>query len=264
MLYGGKLYVSAWLAAVNNRGPRGAVFQCDPEPGAGDCTRLQTPEDSGDSNYDDFGEGISLGDVTGDGNPELLVAAQGAGKGKNQAPARIFAYGLSGGEFDLGNIPFELSDASGYLHAAPLDGISYDEVFAISFNDGSGKVFANGSTTPFELDLVDGLTNEYGTNSDLGSLAGGETVVLVGGPGDPDGCSGNQNNGFAYLYVFDDPGNPLTPTTATAQSPTSDGADYGWDVSATGTNLVLISERDATVDGTEGAGQIHVYEYQRP
>ena len=40
VVHNGNLYISAWLASVQDRGPRGAVFLCDPS--TGDCSRQGT------------------------------------------------------------------------------------------------------------------------------------------------------------------------------------------------------------------------------
>ena len=267
------LYLPARGSTVESRGPRGAVFVCDltanPIPPSVNCNPLATPQDFGVSDYDVFGIGIVLGDVTGDSNPEFLVSANGAGKGKNSGPDRIFVYGSGEDGFDLSVPTHTLTGAAGPLFAFDVTGGVFDEVFAVQFGaDPPGKMFADPSFSrdfgddPEDLVLEQdsNLLHEYGTNSSAGTLADGTPILLVSGPGDPEGCNGGVNNGFAYFYVFDQ----FPATLSTAQSPTSNGADFGWEVAATGTDLVLVSERAATLGEQaeeDRAGKIHVYQY---
>ena len=255
ILRDGLLYVAASQADVNG-GPRGAVFVCDLNgvagPGDVSCVRQSTP----DGSYDTFGRGMTL---AYDGSPKLLIAAAGAGKGKKRTPDRIFVYGHDGAQFDF-SAPERTMSPGAKLAAFDYRGATTrDEVFSLEFG-GPGVEFIDAREPASELPFDSNLQQQYATTISAGSLGGSKSVLLVNGPGEPDNCSGGVNDGYVYLYVFDSLAQtgPSADPPETLQSPTSDGADFGWDVAVTSTPLVLVGERRANGD----QGRVHIYSYQ--
>ena len=221
---------------------------------------LTDPENLSSTN---FGAGVAVADVTGDGITDVVVgASSGAG-----GAGRVWVF--PGPNFSS---PFSLTGSKGmelgyraaignFTEAA--GGVS--DIFSVtglSSASAEGVVFAGPISSSSLVDITlapaAGLsTTGFGTNIAAGDIDGdGRADALIADPNSgPAGCN-NANPGIAYLYLSGQGFPTLTIMPPTASS----GTQFGWDVSAvSGTKLFLIGAKAWNVGSVQSAGQVFVY-----
>lgn len=231
-----------------------------------------------------YGGDVAVGDVTGDGLADVMVAAPHWKVGDAAEAGAVFLHVATGGPGVLASTPVILSGPSpatfdhfaSRVAVANLDGDPSGQVDALALDhwDSSeitgdvfvGPLLASGQTTSPSLRIAPrpGLTTGWGTRGaaladfDANSL----TDIVVGAPNAPDaGC-----NSIGIAYVFLAQGTPATGTTGwvrlSIQPPTTDGdySAFGWSAAtAAGSPLIVIGERDRDLGGGVHAGQVYIY-----
>jgi hypothetical protein len=228
-----------------------------------------------------YGVDVTVGDVTGDGFADVLVAAPRWSVGSTAEAGAIFIHAATGDAGVLASTPVIISspsphradhfanrvevanldgDPSGQLDALALDGWDSPEV---SGDVASAPLLATGQTTvpTLRLGTRPGLALGWGTRgaalSDLDT--NGLTDIVVGAPNAPD--SGCLNIGIAYVYLAQ--GTPAGGTTGWAQysiqPPDTARHNFGWaTAAASGSPLLFVSETGRVIDGV-AAGQVYIY-----
>jgi hypothetical protein len=231
-----------------------------------------------------YGVDVAVGDVTGDGRGDVLVAAPRWKVGDASEAGAVFLHAATGGPDVVAAVPIVLSGPSptsrdhfgNRVDVANLDGDTSGQLDALSLDfwdsaDITGDTFvgpllAAGQPTSPPLGIAPrvGLTKGWGTRgAALGDLDGNGLIdIVVGAPNAPD--SNCLNIGIAYVYLAQ--GTPATGTTGWArhsiQPPVADvdfGA-FGWSTAAVdGTRLLLVGEPGRNIEAISGAGQVYIY-----
>jgi hypothetical protein len=210
-------------------------------------------------NLGDFGHSVAIGDVTGDGVPDLVVGA-----GSN-----VFVF------------PSPLASATNFtLTTGSGDGIGWgvgtgaissstaQDVIAINGTWGtptnprvmvfSGPITGDRTGTSFDFLPNPAYTGGWGTHWDVGDMTGdGRLEVLVGAPN-----STSTICGTASLFQSNT-SNPSQPTLTMFEAPTT-GGGFSYSVGIApylpgGASLLLVGANGRDVGSTTAAGQVFVY-----
>jgi hypothetical protein len=228
---------------------------------------------------DEFGGPMAIGDVTGDGAPDLVVAASSATVGGASGAGMIFVYpspltsasyhGLTTGIND-DNLGFQLgwgalssSTATDVVATGRWPGSTTDNPRVLIF---SGPITGERSASSFDFLPYAGLAAGYATRLDVGDLTGdGRAEVIVGAPNAVNSTSCTADVGAAHLYLSN-PSNPAQPALTVFQASDLDAGygGFGFGVavvpySSGNPSLLLIGERSREVGGVQNAGQVYVY-----
>lgn len=208
---------------------------------------------------DSFGFSIGLGDVDGDGVPDVIV------------PRITDAYVFSGA---TGRVLFTLTppDKDTYLFfssvaVGDVDGDGQPEIVLGSgfTNCGAGRVYVfSGRTGQFRFSLDSptfngqcGTVAEFGQSVALTKAANGPGLdIIVGAPAETVG--GNYAAG--RVYVFSGSTHQLV-RTLTAPDP-EPGAAFGFTVRVDGRGhraILAVAAMNATVNGVPNAGRVYVF-----
>jgi hypothetical protein len=232
-----------------------------------------------------YGTYIEVGDLTGDGLADVIVAAPHWKVGDAAEAGAVFLHIATGGPGVLASTPVILTGPSpapfdhfaGRVAVGNLDGDPSGQVDALALDawDSSeitgdvfvGPLLASGQTTSPSLRVAPrpGLTTGWGNRgAAVNDIDGnGLTDIVVGAPNAPEagGC-----NSIGIVYVFLAQGSPATGATGwvrhSIQPPTTDGdySAFGWSAAtAAGSPLIVIGERDRDLGGGVHAGQVYVY-----
>lgn len=230
---------------------------------------IATVDDPLLSDVDQFGSSVAIGDVTGDGVPDLVVGSQGntVGSAAEAGVIQVFSspltstfhYTLSAG-IAGDNLGFQVSTgtltSSGVTDVIATTGWRKSTVSprALVF---SGPITGNRTASSFDFLPFSGLAGGWATHFDTGDMTGsGRVGVLVGAPN--SSCTGT-----AHLYLSN-PLNPSQPTLEVFQPPTTDGILFGFGVAvapftAGNPPLLLVGSNGWPLGGVTGAGQVFVY-----
>jgi hypothetical protein len=208
----------------------------------------------GNASNDDAGHDVApAGDVNGDGEQDVLVAApRNNSKGPNSGEVYLFYGPVSEGEIDVSEADVTLTGASGDHAGLSIaaddvdgDGLS-DVVVGAPYNDTGGTnagavyVVRGSSSLTAEVHLPSEADATYNGENDFDLLGfsvatvgdEGSDSVLAGAPGDD---TGGQNAGAAYLVRDENSGESAVGTAADVTYTGAGEADRaGWSVSAAG------------------------------
>lgn len=257
-----------------NRGAPGVVYVYGFN-GSGFDLKM-TVNDPLNNDIDLFGQSVAIGDVDGDGAPDLIVGAQQTTVGGASAAGTVFVFpspltstfnytltdGISGD-----NLGFQVS--SGMLSSSTATDViattgwrkSTTNPRALIF---SGPITGNRTASSFDFLPYPGLAGGWATHIDTGDMTGdGRVEVLVGAPNAANSGCNNTSVGAAHLYLSN-PSNPAQPTLGIFQPPIADGEGFGFGVglapfSPGNPGLLLVGANGATVGGVSAAGQVYVY-----
>ena len=252
------------------------VFKYDNNGG---FTAIRTLADPGNKTDDQFGQGVAIGDVSGDSSPDVIVSAPFADIAgvKDAGAAYVYAgpvatwpaspsfYTLTanvsadaiGHSVGTGRISGTLAGRSVIVSTGWSSG---ENIRAAIFGPPQGA--ANAST--FDLFPVSFNMGQGWTTTEIKAIdlnGDGSDDVLIGAPNATQNSSCNSP-GAAYLFLSD-PNNPgAQPTRYMLQAPVPDAdfAAYGWSMGAVpGSRLVLVGEHGRNLGGVTDAGQVYVY-----
>jgi len=206
-----------------------------------------------------FGFSVAIGDVDGDGAPDLIA---GGGSVVYVFPSPLsstFSYSLTAVVNQVAAGHFSSATATDVIAALSSGAVA---VFA-------GPINSNRTSPTFTFPAYSGLsTTGWATGFDAADIDNdglGGIDTLVGVPNANNSNSCNVNVGAAELY-FSNPSNPSQPTLYVFQPPVlnSNTGLFGWGVGtvpATAGNppLLLVGETGHTLGGVGGAGQVYVY-----
>ena len=206
-----------------------------------------------------FGFSVAIGDVTGDGAPDLIVVGPGAVYVFPSPLSSTFSYDLTAGANQVATGNFSSATATDVVAALSSGAVA---VFA-------GPITSNRTSPTFTFPAYSGLsTTGWATGFDAADIDGdalGGVDTLVGVPNANNSTSCKVNVGAAELY-FSNPSNPSQPTLYVFQPPVLDSNTslFGWGVGtvpATAGNppLLLVGETGHTLGGVGNAGQAYVY-----
>lgn len=235
---------------------------------------------------DYLGNTVEIGDVTGDGQADIVVGASLRASSGLDGAGTIWVYP---GPYSTATVPLELlpapSEAEANAHLGRRFGLG--DLFgggaleiAAATNWGvdaeiRGEVFSATTTSPiyplagytFKPPSQPGLGQGWGRKSvlvtDIDAVAGAAEVV-VGAPHAllAEGC--NTPN-VGAVYVYRQTGNQFNPWAIDALRPPTIGGVFGWSVAAGRTGslrLLIVSDRLRTTNGLANAGQVFIYRVQ--
>ncbi len=217
-----------------------------------------------------FSWNLAIGDVTGDGAPDLIVG-DNSDNTLYVFPAPLsssFSYSLTTGAtasntfLQVAAGHFSSSSATDVI--ATMSGTSGFEVAVFA-----GPITSSRTSPTFAFPPYSGLsTASWGTGFDAGDIDGdalGGVDIMVGVPLANNSNTCNVSVGAAEVY-FSNPLNPSQPTLYVFQTPiiNKDSGGFGHGlgaVTATPGNppLLLVGENGYTFAGVTGAGQVYVY-----
>jgi FG-GAP repeat len=235
---------------------------------------------------DYLGNTVEIGDVTGDGQADIVVGASLRASNGLDGAGTIWVYP---GPYSPSATPLELRPAPGDAETnahlgrrfglGDLLGTGGLEIAATT-NWGvdaeiRGEVFSATTTSPiyplagytFRPPSQPGLGQGWGRKSvlvtDIDPVAG-DAEIVVGAPHAllAEGC--NTPN-VGAVHVYRQTGNPFNPWTIDTLRPPTIGGVFGWSVAAgrTGSlSLVIVSDRLRTTNGLTNAGQVFLYRVQ--
>jgi len=214
-----------------------------------------------------FGFSVAIGDVTGDGVPDLIVG--GGTVYVFPAPlSSTFSYalttGVSGDGLGTQLAAGHLSSSGATDVVATTSAGSSDVEVAVF----AGPIASNRTSPTFTFPAYSGLsTTGWATGFDAADIDGdalGGIEALVGVPNASNSGS-CKSPGAAEVY-FSNPLNPSQPTLYVFQPPVIDSTtgSYGWGVGAVPATpgnppLLLVGETAQTLGGVANAGQVYVY-----
>jgi len=217
-----------------------------------------------------FGASVAIGDVTGDGAPDLIVGNANSTVYVFPAPlSSAFSYalttGVSGDSLGTQVAAGHLSSSSTTDVIATTSAGSPDVEVAVF----AGPITGNRTSPTFTFPAYTGLsTTGWATGFDATDIDGdalGGVDVMVGVPDASNSTSCSANVGAAEVY-FSNPLNPSQPTLYVFQPPVLDSNTglYGWGVGAVPATpgnpaLLLVGETAETLAGVANAGQVYVY-----
>jgi len=219
-----------------------------------------------------FGASVAIGDVTGDGAPDLVVGNGNTGNIVYVFPAPLsstFSYALTTGV--TGSSLFSQVAAGHFSSSSATDVIATTSAgsSAVEVAVFAGPITSNRTSPTFTFPADSGLsTTGWGTGFDAADIDGdalGGVEILVGAPNANNSTSCGTNVGAAEVY-FSNPLNPSQPTLYVFQPPVLDSNTglYGWGVGAVPATpgnppLLLVGETAQTLGGVANAGQVYVY-----
>ena len=212
---------------------------------------------------DEFGRSVAVGDVTGDGSPDLAVGAMGKDQSKVQDPGAVFVFPGP----VLGNPARVIELTTGVQgqnlgYRIAVNNVSGDpvaDVIAGSYLKSPAVVFTgpvlSGDDPSLTLTGNTSGTEGYGTNISSNDLnKDGLADVLVAAP--------NLCTGAAYVYLSSASA-PLSDHYILYPPDTSTDLMYGWAVAAApGSPIFLVGEPRRDVGDTTNAGRVYVYRVQ--
>jgi FG-GAP repeat protein/VCBS repeat protein len=274
-----EILVTKGAGGKGNKVENAALFVYAAPAGVPSLVQTIVPPQNG------YGTSVSVGDLNGDGRPDVAVGAPGWVNGGISVGAVLVHLSTGTRPAMLQTTPIVL------LSPAPFGGEGFgarvkvgdavydaahqmDLVALDDFGNGNptgdvfqGPIAASGqpSTPALHLAPESGRDGGWATKapavSDLNS--DGLPDVVVGSPNaDPPGCSGNI--GVTYVYLAQ--GSIATGTTGWTRyridppSPDGDALLFGWStVSAPGSSLLFVGEHARNVGGVTAAGQVYIY-----
>lgn len=229
---------------------------------------------------DGFGGGLAIVDVTGDGVPDLIVAASNATAGGASGAGIVFVYPspLTSSSFYTLSEGISGDNLGFQVGAGTLSSSTTTDVIATtswrssvtSFRASifSGPITGNRTASNFDFLPSPGLAEGWATSLDVGDMTGdGRAEVLVGAPNasNSTSCNNSSSIGAAHLYLSN-PSDPAQPALTVLQPPTVDpnfgGFGFGVGVvpySLGNPSLLLVGENGRDLGGVTSAGQVYVY-----
>ena len=211
-------------------------------------------------NGDEFGRSVAVGDVTGDGVPDVVVGAIGrqVSKARNAGAVLVFPGPIPTNPASVIELSSEVKGQQlGYRTTlADVNGNGTGDVISVAYLKSPAVVFAapvsNGDEPSYTLTQNSGDPEGYGTDISSGDINGDSLAeVFVGAP--------NACTGVAHFYVS---GSFPLAVHHVLYPPDADGDTllYGWAVAAApGSRIFLVGEPRREVGGVGMAGQVYVY-----
>ena len=209
---------------------------------------------------DDFGRSVAVGEVTGDGHPDLVVGAMGRDQSKTRDVGAVLVFpgpvvGNPRGVIEL--TTGVQGQNLGYRTAVSnVGGEPAADVIAGSYLKSPVVVFtgpvSSGGEPSYTLPQNSGGTEGYGTNISSDDInEDGYADVLVAAP--------NYCTGVAYVSLSGLSG-PLSNRYVIYPPDESEDLMYGWAVAAApGSPVFLVGEPRRDVGGITNAGRVYVY-----
>ena len=246
---------------------------------------VAAPESQTNANFG-YGGHLAVGDVSGDGIADVIVASQNWTVSGLTTAGGVFVHRGTGTDpllvqasawILLAPSPHSGDEFGAHVATGNLDGDpdGQSDVLALDYWTGpetTGEVFAgpilssaSPSTSGLQLTLRPGLSRGWATRgAAVGDLNGdGLADIVVGAPNTPDDGSCNSI-GTTYVYLAQ--GNAASGTTGwtrfTIQPPIVDPnfGGFGWSTATVpGSALVFIGEHGRDLGGVTMAGQVYVY-----
>ena len=231
---------------------------------------------------DTFGGPMAIGDVTGDGAPDLVAAAHNTTVGGAAEAGMIFvfpapltsssSFRLTGGTtgdhigYQVGLGILTNSTATDVVATTSWPGATSTSTTNPRALIYSGPITSNRTASSFDFVPYPDLDEGWASRLDIGDMTGdGRVEVLVGAPIATNSTSCTTGAGAAHLYLSN-PSNPGQPALTVFQPPDLDtgygGFGFGIAVvpySLGNPTLLLVGERSREVGGVAGAGQVYVY-----
>jgi hypothetical protein len=209
---------------------------------------------------DEFGRSVAVGDVTGDGHPDLVVGAMGRDQSKTRDPGAVLVFPgpVLGNPTGVIELTTKVQGQNlGYRTAANnVSGGTVADVIAGSYLKSPTVVFAgpvsSGEEPSYTLAQGSGGTEGYGTNISSDDInEDGYADVLVAAP---NYCTGVAYVSLSALSV------PLSNRYVLYPPDDSEDLMYGWAVAAApGSRIFLVGEPRRDVGDTTNAGRVYVY-----
>jgi hypothetical protein len=235
---------------------------------------LDTPNPRANGN---FGSSVAVGDVNGDGRPDIAVAAASENVGGNYAQGRAYVFSGAGGSLLLTlNIPnpqaedyfgFSLAvgDVDGDGNADIAVGAPYEYV-GDSANQGRTYVFSGASgSLLFTLDSPNPQSGvQFGVSLAMGDVIGdGKADIAVGAHFEK--VNGNISQGRAYIFSGVDGSVLLTLNTPNPQVQAGFGSSVAaGDVNGDGKGDIAVAAPWEDVGGIEFQGRAYVFSAPTP
>jgi hypothetical protein len=209
---------------------------------------------------DDFGRSVAVGEVTGDGYPDLVVGAMGRDQSKTRDVGAVLVFpgpvvGNPRGVIEL--TTGVQGQNLGYRTVVNnVRGGTVADIVAGSYLKSPVVVFtgpvSSGDEPSYTLPQNSGGTEGYGTNISSDDInEDGHADVLVAAP--------NYCTGIAYVCLSGLSG-PLSNRYVLYPPDDSEDLMYGWAVTAApGSPVFLVGEPRRDVDGITNAGRVYVY-----
>jgi hypothetical protein len=215
-----------------------------------------------------FGQGIAIRDVTGNSQLDLIVSASNSTVNGATSAGRVFVFPgpVSASNYLTFTTGIQ-NDNFGYRVAdGNVNGDGYGDVLAstnwtgtdIKANVYLGLV-SNSQSPAFTLRPQSGISGAWSTTEPRISDVNGDGLddVIIGAP---DTATNSSCGGSAYLFLSNPATlSPLATQVLIQQSATA--GNFGWATAfGPGSRIFFVSDNNATVGTTSGAGQVYVYQ----
>ncbi|HLY62102.1 MAG TPA: FG-GAP repeat protein [Terriglobia bacterium] len=270
---GDEIIVSGTISTGVKKGTEGAVYIFRFNGSGFDL--IQTVVSPLVNNDGGFGKSLAVGDVTGDGVPDLMVGAPSTTVGAASDAGAVFVFPspLTSTTYFMLTTGISSDFIGTKVGSGMLSSATATDVIATSTSSSnprdvlfSGPITGNRTASSFDFLPDKGLTGGWATSFDTGDITGdGHVEVLVGAPNASNSNSCNSSVGAAQLFLSN-PSNPSQPTLTIFQPPTVDPSfgGFGFGVglvpySLGNPPLLMVGENGRDMGGVTGAGQVYVY-----
>jgi hypothetical protein len=273
---GDEVVVSGTISTGVKKGGKGAVYIFRFNGSGFDL--IQTVVSPLINNDGGFGRSMAIGDVTGDGVPDLIVGAPTTTIGAASGAGAVFVFPspITSSTYFMLTTGISNDNLGWRVGAGTLSSGTATDVIAANGSPSvppnprvmvfSGPITGNRAASSFDFLAYPVLTLGWATGADFGDMTGdGRFDVLVGAPNATNSSSCNSSVGAAHLFLSN-PLNPSQPALTILQPPTVDasfgGFGFGTGVvpsSPGNPSLFLVGENGRDLGGVTAAGQVYVY-----